>query len=609
MPVSSETVTFAGSSLVFENTYDASVTDGYRAAIITAENYLQAHFSNGVTIRADFSLGTLANDDFIATNNFFVIGTSYTALTDALRSHATTADDQLAVNGLPLFDPSNGAGFAIPTAEARLLGYNVGASDYDVKVTLSAAEFWSYGQDAVGAVVHELSEGGFGRISSLGLTTARWEPMDLFRFTASGARDYTGGSDGIDTYFGIDSAHVSALQFHASFATGSFDHEDLADWDHTFGDSFGPGGPGDPGSVSATDLQILDILGWTPHTSSAPLNPTDDLASSWLDQSRPMGHLPINGTSVGTLEVMGDRDIFQVTLAPGDYLFQDLGESSNAGTLHDPFLRIYDSTGALVRQADDFIPGENLDSQLVMHVGTTETYYVEAGAHDDHGVGDYTIGLYQGSIQTTSGDDLMLGVIGGSTIDAGTGNDFIVGRDAPNYLRGNDGSDTIEGGAAFDDINGNKGDDLAFGGEGGDWVVGGQANDVLYGDDGADIVYGNLGNDTCDGGSGDDLIRGGQGDDTCSGDDGNDWISGDRGADTMTGGSGADTFHAFSGAGTDIVTDFSSADGDKVQLDAGTTYTLAQVGADTVVEMGGGDQLVLKNVTLTTLPSGWIFTL
>jgi hypothetical protein len=78
---------------------------------------------------------------------------------------------------------------------------------------------------------------------------------------------------------------------------------------------------------------------------------------------------------------------------------------------------------------------------------------------------------------------------------------------------------------------------------------------------------------------------------------------------TMTGGTGADTFHAFSGAGTDIVTDFISADGDKVQLDAGTTYTLSQVGADTVVDMGSGDELVLKNVTLSSLPSGWIFTL
>ena len=133
-------------------------------------------------------------------------------------------------------------------------------------------------------------------------------------------------------------------------------------------------------------------------------------------------------------------------------------------------------------------------------------------------------------------------------------------------------------------------------------------NDALFGDDGGDIVYGNLGNDSCDGGAGDDLIRGGQGDDVLTGGDGADWISGDRGSDTMTGGAGADIFHSFSGAGIDVVTDFNPSDGDRVQLDTGTIYTLRQSGADTVVDMGNGDELVLKNVTLSRLPPSWIFT-
>ena len=43
-------------------------------------------------------------------------------------------------------------------------------------------------------------------------------------------------------------------------------------------------------------------------------------------------------------------------------------------------------------------------------------------------------------------------------------------------------------------------------------------------------------------------------------------------------------------------------------LDPGTTYTLSQSGADTVVDMGGGDELILKKVQLSTLAPGWIFT-
>ena len=123
------------------------------------------------------------------------------------------------------------------------------------------------------------------------------------------------------------------------------------------------------------------------------------------------------------------------------------------------------------------------------------------------------------------------------------------------------------------------------------------------------ILYGNLGSDTLNGGTGNDLIRGGQGDDVLQSGAGNDWMSGDRGSDTLTGGAGADTFHAFSGAGMDVVTDFNSAEGDRVQLDAGTTWHASQSGADVLIDMGNGDEMILRNVTLSALPSGWIFTL
>ena len=46
---------------------------------------------------------------------------------------------------------------------------------------------------------------------------------------------------------------------------------------------------------------------------------------------------------------------------------------------------------------------------------------------------------------------------------------------------------------------------------------------------------------------------------------------------------GADRFHTFSGSGVDRVMDFNLAEGDRVMLDPGTTYTISQVGADTVI--------------------------
>jgi hypothetical protein len=49
------------------------------------------------------------------------------------------------------------------------------------------------------------------------------------------------------------------------------------------------------------------------------------------------------------------------------------------------------------------------------------------------------------------------------------------------------------------------------------------------------------------------------------------------------------------------------AEGDRVMLDRGTTYTVSQVGADTVIDMGGGNQMILVNVQLSSLKDGWIF--
>ena len=218
------------------------------------------------------------------------------------------------------------------------------------------------------------------------------------------------------------------------------------------------------------------------------------------------------------------------------------------------------------------------------------------------------------SIQGTSSNDVLafsttnIAAAGGTiSIFGGTGDDTITAESGYNYLRGEDGNDSIIGGSGFDDINGNKGDDVITGGPGGDWLVGGQGNDLITSTGGTDILYGNLGNDTLNGGSDVDLVRGGQGDDVVTGGAANDWLSGDRGSDTLTGGTGADIFHTFGDAGIDRVTDFNLAEGDRVQLDPGTVYTVSQVGSDTVVNMTGGGQLILVGVQMASLTTGWIF--
>jgi len=229
---------------------------------------------------------------------------------------------------------------------------------------------------------------------------------------------------------------------------------------------------------------------------------------------------------------------------------------------------------------------------------------VAQGAQIENAIGGF------GS-DTINGNALANSIQGGAGFDsifAGAGDDTIDGGAGTSYLRGEEGNDSIVGGAAFDDIQGNTGNDTERGGAGDDYVVGGKDNDVLYGEDGADLVYGNIGSDTADGGAGDDIVRGGQDNDSIAGGAGADFMSGDKGSDTVSGGAGADIFHISSGAGLDRVIDFNLAEGDRVHLDAGTTYTVAQVGADTVVTLtAAGDEMVLVGVQMSTLTPGWIF--
>jgi Ca2+-binding RTX toxin-like protein len=196
------------------------------------------------------------------------------------------------------------------------------------------------------------------------------------------------------------------------------------------------------------------------------------------------------------------------------------------------------------------------------------------------------------TLTATTGDNTLSGGASGDMVVGSSGSDSMSGQGGADTLAGGDGNDFLQGNVGTDSVNGGTGDDKVYGGQGDDQVQGGPGNDFVSGD------------------KGDDVVRGGQGDDSVAGGDGNDFLSGDLGSDTMTGGAGADTFHSFAGAGLDVVTDFSLAEGDRVELDPGTTFTTAQVGADTVITLtgpGGPGEMVLQGVQLSSLHGDWIF--
>lgn len=107
-------------------------------------------------------------------------------------------------------------------------------------------------------------------------------------------------------------------------------------------------------------------------------------------------------------------------------------------------------------------------------------------------------------------------------------------------------------------------------------VVGSTGSDSYVGTRFADVARGFAGNDTLSGQQGNDRLEGGVGKDVLLGGVGNDTLVGGGGADRMTGGTGADTFlfNNVAEPSTDLITDFSRAQKDRIHLgaiDADTT--------------------------------------
>jgi serralysin len=319
--------------------------------------------------------------------------------------------------------------------------------------------------------------------------------------------------------------------------------------------------------------------------SAAPL--LDDIAAVQLEYGANMSTR--TGDTVYGFNATADRPWFITNSASTKLVFAVWDAGGN-----DTF----DFSGYSQNQIIDLRPGffSNVGG-LTGNVAVAQGVGIE-NAKGGTGADNITGNALANVIQSGAGAD---------TVNAGAGNDTVDGGAGQSYLRGDEGDDRLIGGSSFDDINGNMGNDTVSTGTGDDYAVGGKDNDSLSGDAGGDVVWGNLGNDTCDGGDGDDQVRGGQGDDTITGGAGNDFVSGDRGNDTIAGGPGADLFHGSQDAGIDRIVDFNLAEGDRVMLDPGTIFAVGQMGADTVIDMGGGNQMILVGVQMSTLTGDSIF--
>jgi len=200
-------------------------------------------------------------------------------------------------------------------------------------------------------------------------------------------------------------------------------------------------------------------------------------------------------------------------------------------------------------------------------------------------------------------------------------NDVLTGSASANILTGDAGNDTLKGEDGDDRLFSGLGKDRAEGGNGADYIRTSNGNDTLLGDAGADTLGAGSGNDLLRGGNdadlllasnGADRLNGEAGDDTLLGGGGRDTLTGDAGNDRLVGGSQNDRFNFAPGSGADLIVDFAGGAGasDTIGLIGwGTAFdsftdvlnAATQVGADVVINLGGGDSITLQGVTIASL--------
>ena len=259
------------------------------------------------------------------------------------------------------------------------------------------------------------------------------------------------------------------------------------------------------------------------------------------------------------------------------------------------------------------------------------------------------------TLHGTAGNDVLNGGKGADVMTGGTGDDTYYVDSAMDIVTeaSGEGTDTIissitfglagtfvenltlsganawnaTGNSLSNVLTGNSLDNILDGGTGADTMIGGLGNDRYIVDNTGDVVVelANQGNDeifssvsySLAGGFVEQLYLTGTAnltatgnafDNIIKGNDGNNVINGGGGKDTLIGGLGADTF-LFNAASVDAtVYDFSTSQGDKIDIHAYThgvitAACITQAGTEVHIDLGGGNIICVNNAIVADVTS------
>jgi hypothetical protein len=141
---------------------------------------------------------------------------------------------------------------------------------------------------------------------------------------------------------------------------------------------------GSPEGTDTVDLTVENV-----RFSDGTFTLASLLADDYAANSNTTGRVS-GGTATGTLQMIEDHDWFRIELVAGAPVVIDLFGPSGNGRLTDPYLRVRNSTGAVLAENDDVAPG-NLASQVTFTPPASGTYFIDAAGFNDERTGLYAV--------------------------------------------------------------------------------------------------------------------------------------------------------------------------------------------------------------------------
>ncbi len=146
-------------------------------------------------------------------------------------------------------------------------------------------------------------------------------------------------------------------------------------------------------------------------------------------------------------------------------------------------------------------------NDLYLTIGSTGEVITVSNYFEDDGAGGSTLN----AIEFADGTSWDVDTVKAKVLQTTDGNDTLIGYASDDVINGGDGNDKLSGGDGDDTLNGGDGNDKLYGDNGDDTLNGGDENDRLYGYNGDDTLRGGAGNDSLDGGAGSDTYEFGAG--------------------------------------------------------------------------------------------------